>query len=425
VSSWFRHGLLNTSEHVLTRLADAGASLLILTLFAPERLGTLAWAQAWVAPLLFLALSPETILYRDYSVLKAGGSLAHFVRAFQRFAELKVLALTALALGTAAVLGRSTEELWALLWALSLPLGAQLLGPERETLRLGLELKRLNQLTLIQKFLFFGATLLSAMAFKESNAALAAAVWASFALSLVLARTWVRRVDRGAEASRGTLPSFGQIWRSSLQGFSGAQHLIGVCLGWVQTLDLFFLSWVATDARTLGLYSVVLKIANFSNAVPIAVANLYAIRLGRARADLSEEKQQLKKLSFGFALGVGVQCLLGVALGGFALRLLSRGRWTELENAELHGWLVLILLGAAWYQLPLLHNAWLVVRSSLAKVLTQIFVPWLLLAAAIYGWIAILSPRQPGAMAAANVLVGAIFLALVGLRFYRQARLAR
>lgn len=171
-----------------------------------------------------------------------------------------------------------------LLWAILLSLAPQVSGADRAFLRLDLRLRELNAVTLIQKVGLLGGTA-AALFFAPGNLWCLVAVAASaLLLSAFFAyRFAARGLPRDAELKLRTFPET----LESLRGFSIWSHFSGVVLGWVQTMDLYFLGMFGLPAREAGLYAACLKLANLSYALPSALsrANIFSILDGAAKRD--------------------------------------------------------------------------------------------------------------------------------------------
>ncbi len=197
-SSWWRHGAWNTLEHAVTRASDSLATLLLVLILDPSKFARLALAQAIVAPLLFLSVTPESALYRHFAAWREEGPerLAARLRYFRRFAWGKgpaAILLSAL-LALAVRGGGWTDRFAALVWAFGLVLTPQVAGPDREFLRISLRLKSLNVVNLVQKLSLLGGTALAVLLRPGRLELLAAVPVLSALLTVFLARGAVEKV---------------------------------------------------------------------------------------------------------------------------------------------------------------------------------------------------------------------------------------
>jgi hypothetical protein len=423
---WFKKTVLNLLEHGLTRGADALTSLILIAFLQPELFGRLAAAQAWVAPFLLFFLAPETVLYRDFSEWKKqpASQRAARLRVFREFAWLKLVlaglvsAAMATLLPESAGLGPSAGDRCASLsWAFLLVLIPQVAGPDREYLRLDLRLRELNLLTLVQKGVLLIGVIGVSVGFPGSVWHLVGVAGACLMVTAFLAARWNLQLMGGDRSrTRLSLAERRGIIRDAVASFGLPQHGIGILVGWTQTMDLFILSSVGTDPRVLGLYGAVLKLGNFASAIPVALANGFSIRI--AQGVESIEGRWLNRRS---ALLVASTLGLGLALWGVSpwlLGLLSRGRWTLQEIAQMREWLGWILAGVSLYAGTLLWTSWLSVRSSVTRLLLEVFLPWAGLSVLTYSACFRLGGIR--AVAQGNVLVGACLFGL--LQFFRRQR---
>lgn len=422
-SAWFGYGFLNILEHGLARGMDAVATFAILWCVPTEVFSQLAVAQACVAPALFFFVSPETVLYRDFGKWKSespGITLAR-LRVFRRFAWAKALAAIVLsgifAIGFPSPSGAEfglVDRFASFVWAFFLPLLPQISGPDREYLRLDLDLKTLNFLTFFQRAIYLLLLVPAAKVFPSSFPVIAGCGVGTSLLTSWLAR---RKVEaKFAGVSPGMIPegtSFAVI-RNSLRGFSIWNHVSGVVIGWIQTMDLFFLAWFRVSALDVGIYGVVLKFANFTLALPYAVSNLFNVYLGRATVpDRRKEIGLLARFSLALAVFSAVQAFAAYLLAPYVIRAFSRGRWTSIEEARMLQWLKVILPATAVFASSLFWSGWMGIRTPFRKLVVAVYLPWGAVAIAIYASAA----RWGGAeaVARANLSVMLVFIALLAV----------
>lgn len=424
-SGWLSNGIWNTAEHASTRILDALTTLIVLWSVPTEQFSHLALAQAWVAPALLLFIAPETILYRDFSKWEAEGRgvLLTRIRALRRFAWGKVFAAVLLSLGIAAFAssGGGTEStyydrLFALLWAFSLPLAPQIAGPDRELLRIDLRLRELNFVTLFQRGLYLVLLLFAVRFYGSSMGALAIASTVAVLLSAGVSRFLVERNFRGTAPIHSSADSFVNIISRSLTGFSIWNHIAGIVIGWMQTMDLFFLGIFGFSAMDIGLYSTVLKLSNFTLAGPFAFSNLYAVHLGRAdpRQGIEQRSDEWRKMiRFSGALVAFAVCqtLIFRFASPWILSALSRGRWSDADLGRMLGWLNWLLPSCALFGSLLLWTAWLNVRTPIRALVLRAYAPWGVVALTVYALF--IYRLGPDGAAYANLIVVALLIPLL------------
>ncbi len=429
---WLRHGFLNTLEHGLTRALDAVISLVLLWALPTEIFSQLALAQAWVAPVLLVFVTPETVIYRDFAGWKSRGSseIAARLRALRLFGwgkgQLGVLISAVAAIGDA-------SRGWALLWAFALALGPQIAGADREFLRMRLKLVELNSLSLYQKLSLAVGTVLATFALGGQLWAIAAAAVFSVFSSAVMAKWITRRVliEDGASAAslagREGPPVLSTI-SDALVRFSGWQHASGVVQNWVQTMDLFFLGAVGSAtgllARDLGLYASVLKLAGLTGALPTALTNSFQVWLAQETGEGSRRQNERKRLP-RFAAMLFAATLLQAAVliwvSPWILTWLSHGRWSSEEVGQMISWLKWILAGNALFFTLVLPASWLLLRTSVRGLFLRLSLPWLAFSIAAYGLSAWFWGLSGAAMA--NIPVALVYgILLLPLLNRRDAR---
>ncbi len=424
-SPWVQHGFWNTLEHGLTRALDALSTLFLLWVLTPEKFSELAMAQAIATACLIFFISPETTLYRDYAQWKKEGPtlLASRIFALRTFDWLKVFIFILLSW----ILSRSGSNFWALIWAFSLILAPQVMGADREFIRLNLELKILNWLTLYQKLSLFIGTTIVAFAFSSRFEFLALVALFSLTSSAYLAQKYTRKILFDAGAS---LPSLSgeegapplQTLKYSFQSFSLWRHFLGVIQSWVLTMDLFFLGVFGFPARGIGLYSTVSKISNFSQAGPIALSNLFSVWVGRRDGDQKtknqKERKELKKFTLFLLFGSFAQAALVWGLSDWIFRFFSHGRWSEPEIETMKKWLAWTLTGSALFGSTFLYSSWLLVRTSALDLLVRVYIPWGLLALGLYSTGTYFQGFTTAAMV--SIPVALIHIALLWVYFRRK-----
>jgi hypothetical protein len=425
LGKWFRHGVWNVLEHALSRGLDAFATVALLWFVSPETFSQLALAQAYVAPALFFFICPETSFYREFSAWSAEGrgKMLARIRAFRRFAWTKG-ALAFLLAGTIAALFPSPigssfdwgERFLSILWAFSLPLTPQIAGADREFLRLNLDLRELNAVTVFQRAFYLAALLLASLVFSASLVSLAAVGVLSAVFTAWLARSFVERRFSGIVPERVPESDFVHLLRETVRGFSFWNHISGIVVGWTQTLDLFLLGWLRTPMGIVGLYGIGLKLANFSLAIPYAVSNLYNVYLGRTSAPQDNEGRRrearsLLKFSSALAFFTALQALIFWKLSPWILEVLSRGRWALSDQARIVQWLQWILPASAVFGACLFWTGWLSIRFSFRRLVFGVYLPWGGMALILYAW----NAYHGGVDAAArtNLSVVGVFVVLL------------
>lgn len=417
-SSWVSNGLWNTAEHASSRILDAVTTLIVLWSVPTEQFSHLALAQAWVAPALLLFIAPETILYRDFSKWQEEGRgvLLTRIRALRRFAWGKVFAAVILSFGIASFSDRFLDSLFALLWAFSLPLAPQIAGPDRELLRIDLRLRELNFVTFFQRGLYLILLLLAVRFYGSSMGSLAVASTSAVLLSALVSRFLVERSFLGVLPIHSPADSFVNVISKSLTGFSIWNHIAGIVIGWMQTMDLFFLGIFRFSALEIGLYSTVLKLSNFSLAAPFAFSNLYAVHLGRADPRRSPEQKRFEWMKMVRFSGVMVvfavcQALVFRLASPWILTTLSRGRWSESDIGSMLGWLNWLLPACALFGSLLLWTAWLNVRTPIRALVLRAYVPWGVVALSVYSLF--IYRFGPDGAAHANLVVVTLLIPLL------------
>jgi len=435
-STWWRHGAWNMLEHGVTRAADSLATLLILFLLDTPDFARLALAQAIVAPLLFLSVTPESALYRHYAAWRAEGAQSFEVRLrhYRRFAWAKGPGAVAVSALVAPFLpnGQGWSSFFALVWAFGLVLTPQVAGPDREFLRLSLRLRALNAVNVAQQLTLLGGTAAATLLWPGDLGRLALVPVLSAVLTAMLARREALRALRdpsfaasapadprwGSREAGGTALRFWPFIRDSLRNFSIWNHLQWIATNWVQTMDIFFLGIFALGARDLGLYSAALKLANLSVAAPMALSNLFSVWLGRETDENPARGRSLTlRLTSRLAAAIAAQGVVLWLIGPWLVSLFSRGRWSPAEIEGTVVWFRWMLIGYGIYGATGLLQAWLLLRTSARDFCLRVFVVWAAAALVIYATTAALWKTE--GTAPANVLVALLLIPLLLARLRR------
>lgn len=430
-SPWIKHGFWNTLEHGVTRISDALSTLVLLWALSPEAFATLALAQAVVAPTLILFLSAETVIYRDFVKWRAEGpsELAGRLRALRLFSWGKGQLALVLSLVLAYAFRDGAgwhDRFFALIWAYSLALAPHMSAADREFLRLDLKLKELNAISLYQKIVLLAGTVTVALV-DSSRIDLFAVVAAFSAVSSGLLARWrARAALRAYGASEASLagregPSVMGTLTESIKTFSIWSHFAGILMNWVQTMDLFFLGVFHVAARQIGLYAAVLKISNFSMALPMALSNLFSLWIGRRAPEAGHKREhsELMRLSLWLFAGSTVQAIVIYFVTPFVLAFLSRGRWTLDEQAKMTGWIGWMLGGTVFLSSTFLVGSWLTLRTRISRLFFRVYVPWVVFSLFVYSISVYLGGTQMAATA--NLIVGGAYLLLLWVYFYALA----
>ena len=433
-ASWFRNGFLNIFEHGLTRGFDAITTLVVLKVLPTEQFGIFAIAQAWVNVALFLFLSPESVFYRDYGhwVNEGPQGLSSRLRVVRKFAALKLPVFILLSVALALFSGRGIDFFYALLWAFSITLGPQITGPDREFLRVDLKLKALNFSTLFQKVTLLGGTLATVWFSGGNIRNLALVAFSSLVLSVFLC--WALALSALKEKfgdhpdSKLTQKSVplpkGFLW-NVLKDFTLWHHLCGNVWNWVLSADVLFLSWAGFSERSVGLYSSATKLANLSQAFPMAMQSLFSIWIGRKAAEWIKSKNFFPKyfarIWSGYAAAVIAQGAVLWFLAPYFFAYLSKQKWSAEELIHVNLIFRWILVAAALIAFGNLHQSWFLLRTSTKKFFLKVMLPWGVLGGVLTAVLCF----QRGEMGAVWARFGVALLYVLGLAFYTRQQLKR
>ena len=434
---WVRYSALNLVEHGITRGADILITLAIVWGFPTQKFSVLATSQAIVAPMLFF-FPPVHILYREFAAWKgkSADALAGNLWVLRKFGwGLGQLALVlSLLLALVMPIGENfPQRFWALLWGFSLTVGINIFAPDRELLRLELKMRALNGVTIYQKTTALLGTLAAIYFFPGRIDILALVVLGSVVTTAWISHALVTRVLHESGASDAAIhgrdaPPLIPTLRDMFARFSLWNHFCGVIWNWVQTMDLFFLGIFRIPALQLGFYAVGLKVANLALAAPMALANVFAVWVGRrpngdsemTTVGFHEERGRLKRYSLLLFAGSAVQAIVLYLVAPMGIQLLSHGRWNLEEQSQILGWLVWLLVGSTLFGSTFLFFWWLMLRADVLLLLKRVYVPLLIGSVAIFGLAAYL--KGPDGAARANVAVGLFYVFLIGIFFNRSMR---
>jgi hypothetical protein len=301
---------------------------------------------------------------------------------------------------------------------------------DREFLRLELELTSLNLLTLLQK-----GTVLAGIAWVALRAPghiewLGLAALGSMVLASGAARGLALRkiaALRAVEVSPGPMPHRSPrevvgAWGRIAREFSLANHFCGVILVWVPTMDLFFLGMARPSSPETALYALGLKVANFSLALPQALAIVFMVWLGRG--DAASRGGRERSILIRCTLALAAFAILQMAVFGHfspeIVRYLSAGRVEPTAQVELVRWIRWLLVGALPFAVVQPVSLWVFLRASQQAALRWVFLPWGVIGVAIYAMAAFRGGPLVLAQANLAVALAYVFLLLGFLRRFRS-----
>ena len=422
------HGLWNFAEQGLTRALDAALTILLVWLLPKDDFALLAQGQAWVAPCLMFFFSPALMLVRNYRewALESRERQRERLRGLRALGFLLALLALLLSFALAWVFPAPSQD-WTqkfslLLWAFSLNAGIYLTGADREMLRMELRTRVVTLITFFQKALLIVGTILAIRLAPGRFEWLAAASILSFSLASVAASVVLRSLlGRPAKVipDREEIGIWLRDWRRVFAEFSLPQQLCGVIFNWAQSMDLFFLSLFRVSPSAIGSYAVALKLGNFALAVPQAANQAWIVWSGRKHREPAEEGRMMLRFTWAILVVTALLFVLILGLRDPLIDLLSRGRWSAAEKADIGSWLQWILLGALLLALSFPINTWLTLRANLRQALLRVYLPWGVTCVVIYAATAAWGGAP--AVARANVAVAASCLAFL-FRFYALAR---
>lgn len=432
---WIKKGILNTLELGLTRAFDALIIFALIKILPKPTWSKLIVAQAICLPLLFFFISPSGALYRHFVAWKEEGTKSLLAR-------LKSLRLYGMALGGLAVVfsfglahfyPKATADsdfvvdFYAYLWAFTLYTGMHWSGADREFLRLELQLKTLNLLTLMQKVLLFVGSLACGLVFPERVDYLC--YWAVFSWvfsSLVTTSITRKTITVHALAMpemKTVTPTHGETLVHCFKGFSIWFHLNGIILSWIQGLHLNVLAWMRYPESIMGIFGVAVKLANLTTVLPSALGNWFQVYLGREKRSEDETSALFKRSFQLFAVSI-FQGAVIYLLAPYLLQILGSRQdalnaWTEKEYEVCLNWtaglvITLMILNGSW-----LFYFWVNQRGNVKRLLFQVFIPWLLIAGFIYCLSAKIS--GPDAVAFAGIPITLAYLVLLLVQVRREA----
>jgi len=396
---WLKQGSLNSLEHFISRFLDAGLSFFLIWAFAPELFAKIAIGQAVVAPLLFFFISPETVIYRDYAKWKSAGfeTIQTNLAAFERFNRLKVVfaLLFSIAIGA---FRQDVGLVWALVWSFSLVLTPQLIGPNREFLRLEFRMYEINLLAILQKVSLFILVFLGIQLFGNRISIIAIAGVVSGTLTYCLSRLAVKRLIESIVASdvhdkvseTNKIMSYRtsiKILIDSIRTFSLWNHINGVIHGWLQSMSILAMGYFMMSDRLIGLFGATLKFCGFSLMLPTALGQVFSIWIGRRLNNNDEMRREIRMVilcSGLISVAAIAQALVMLYFADWGFELFSRGRWDPAEVLVMIGWSKWLLAGNALLGPVFLITSWCNLRFPNRELTVSVYLPVLLMSILAY-----------------------------------------
>jgi O-antigen/teichoic acid export membrane protein len=414
-SQWLKHAFFTLTEHGAVRVLDAVMTLVLIRVLSAKDFGLFSVYQSWAGLALLALPSLDLALYRDYGKLKAEGRLNDELAIYRTFNFAKIGVAVALIAVLSLIPQNATlaTRFSLLALALAIPLSQALFGFLREPLRFEMRQKLVALLSALQRLALLAALLASARFFPGDTVVLMLSVVVVYALFGVI---WAL-----PSKSHGLVEPR-QAWRKIVAVLGTTVlwiHVNGVILQSVQTLDTFFLNVFRTPLEDIGIYSIALKSANFFQAIPVALVNVFGVYLARkaSETDQARERAIVVRAMLAFAALCCGLFGLGLLIEAPLLKFVGK---TKIDGANLaeailyFRWqLAGILLLAASHPLTTYFTA----RASLRAQFFKIFLPWIVASCATYALAASLGPM---ATAKANVVVYSIFIVLLAVNLKLQ-----
>ncbi len=382
-------------EAILPRGIDVLLVVLILRSLAPEDVGLLETSQTIVTPTMLLFLSPEQLLYKCLPSWKSEADGTHLsrVRSLRHFCWLKGLAGVVLALlFSLRADGFHLALLSTFLWAFSRSLAPQIIGIDREYLRICGRFRDAFLLVFSQKLLFLIGTLVALRThLGQPLVALACAGVLSTLASVATSHLLASSVDGppiGKEVSSRKAARYDvmTIFREAFTRFSLWAHVEYVIANSIESMDVLTLGVLGFSKRTVGIYGAAVRVANFGFALPMAISMWYSARIGQAGDGSAVRRSAASALrpTLLLLLVAAIQTLFFVAGAPLIAQILGSTRWTDPEKLNFSRYLVALALGCGVYILTLGAMTWLKLLCDVRSLFFRIYAPWLIFSAGLY-----------------------------------------
>lgn len=424
MNKWVSQVFWTLVEHSSIRVLDALLTIVLIQVFSTEQFGLFSIYQSWTGIALLFLPSLELVLYREFGVIKNEGRLAQELALYRNFNYFKLL----VALIFAAALSLMpkpmiwSERLALVLLAFALPLSQAFYGFLREILRFEMKTRIVAVVSALQRAVLISGIVLIAWRYPHNAGAITKTALAIYVLFAFIWNAPVHRLfKQTARKPAPTLRQYSKRFHSLFSSIVLWIHLNGVLTQFIQTLDTFFLGNLGVALKTVGLYSITLKAANFFQVLPVALVNPFGVYLGRNSSQKNEahEHSVLLKMTAAFLLLSVLLFAGGTIFADPILVAIGRGKIDASNLAVARVFFFWQLAGVLLLCVSHPISTYLGARYPLRQMSTRVFLPWLACSALIYG----LSAYRGGALwaAYANVAVYAVFLALLSAFYFTQS----
>lgn len=382
---WIVHAFFTLVEHGAIRVLDALTTLVLIRILGGVHFGMFSVYQSWVGLILLMLPYAELSLYRDYGTLKATGELGPQLATFKtyNFIKLALAAVLAVSLALPEKGDIYSARVSLLGFAMALPLSQSFYGFMRDPMRFERQQHLVAIISSMQKICLIGAMVAAFFVFPGRMPVL---FCSAMVVYVFFAFVWSKAARDAVPRARLSLGEFADRLKKIMRGTVIWIHINGVITGTVLTLDILMLNAVKADLEEIGRYSIALKVANFFQLVPMALANSFGVYLGKWQHAQNPRKEQ--KAMYALVAGFSLMCyaLFRIAyhfgmpiLDFIGKHKIAGDAFTRVMQYYYWQMFGLMIMAAVF---PL--STYLGARASLKKITAWIFIPWFLFAAVVY-----------------------------------------
>ncbi len=367
------------AEQLIARGFDFLTLIVVMRVLPTDQIALFGISTGMLIFFNLFAITPETVVIRDYIKWQKNGNAQYCLESFQCFWVLKTFLIATVGFLISFVVenGELGAIFFASLYFLIIQF-TQLSEISKIVLRVRLEQRRIFIIEVALKFLLFLLVLLIILNPKLLIYYSIFAIWAIFS-----AWIWIFELKKLTQAFFRWDNSYIKFWLKTIKKFSLWQHFAAVTAYFIYNIDPWILSLFEVASQEIAEYTLALKVSSLFFLIPLYIQSMTSILLTNLewKSGWVAELSKIWKLNFILSL---TQLGIYFALGKYILMLFSNGD-LDIEKAYLVG--LYIGLGVFFVNIIRPIIGYLMVSSSMQDVFFKVYFPTFLCAIVIYPYL--------------------------------------
>ncbi|MCF6236979.1 MAG: hypothetical protein L3J70_11520 [Gammaproteobacteria bacterium] len=386
-------------EQLIARGFDFLTLIIVMRVLPTDQIALFGISTGMLIFFNVFAITPETVVIRDYVKWQKNGNAKYCLESFQCFWLLKTFLIGSVGLVISFIVenGELGPIFFASLYFFIIQF-TQLSEISRIVLRVRLEQRRIFIIEVALKFLLFLLVLLIIL-----NPTLLI-YYSIFAIWAILsAWIWLFELKKLTRAFFRWDNSYVKFWLKTIKNFSLWQHFGAVTAYFIYNIDPWILSLFSVESQEIAEYTLALKVSSLFFLIPLYIQSMTSILLTNLewKPGWIAELSKIWKLNFILSF---MQLGIFWMLGKYILMIFSNGD-LDIEKAYLVG--LYISLGVFFVNIMRPLIGYLMVSSPMRDVFFKVYFPTFLCAIVIYPYLT--SILGPIGCAVASMVVYVIF----------------